>query len=476
MKLFTLPASALPEDVSSLLFVAWVQSLAEAQFGLQQHGGGPTADSSAVYNFGDPTGASFSLKRSPNGDWNLGTAQQIAEGDIAAIIEMAKEKLAAGDFGGDVIYQASMHVRAFTITQVMMSNFMRMLGDQVPIAGMRRLGSRVLLEFTPTPPENPQVPQLFTPETDIKVTIFTPGPTASDLTQKTASGMLELVAAICALALGRVVEPPLGIFPTNPEDATAAQVLRFDTSILNLARDGISLDVFDEFTALGGADGLLRVRGALLSYHAALQQSSPDVALMLLVSSLEALIVPRASWRKDKATKRFIDGIGKLCPEVVDSLVHHANVEQAFDYRRKEGRQLAAASCSIRSTNFDPLQLIQVSVCQVLACCLYWQSREPCGSHCCPIWRVAPCLHFCKPHGHRSSATRYLIRSNRKHKQGAAETDEVAEVQRLSDNLSDNRHEHWRTSAYTCVPGSAGQHQVFAGSFRQRRCLGVKES
>jgi hypothetical protein len=34
---------------------------------------------------------------------------------------------------------------------------------------------------------------------------------------------------------------------------------------------------------------------------------------MLLVYSLEALIIPRASWRKVKATKRFIDGIGKDC-------------------------------------------------------------------------------------------------------------------------------------------------------------------
>ena len=96
---------------------------------------------------------------------------------------------------------------------VMMSNFMRMLGDQVSIAGMRRLGSRVLLQFAPTPPSNPEAPQLFAPETDIKVTIFAPGPTASDLTQKTASGMLEFIAAICALALGRVVEAPLRILP-----------------------------------------------------------------------------------------------------------------------------------------------------------------------------------------------------------------------------------------------------------------------
>jgi hypothetical protein len=355
METFILPTTALPEEVNSLLFAAWVQSFAEVQFGLQQHGGGPTADGAATHSFGSPTGANFSLRRSVNGSWSLASAHQISEGDIAAIIETSKERLAAGDFGGDVVYQTSMHVPAFAITQVMMSNFMRILGDQVPIAGMRRLGSRVLLEFTPIPPENIQAPQLFAPETNIKITIFAPGPAASDLTQKISSGVLEFVAGICSLALGRVVEPELMIFPAKPEDATEARARRFDNSILNLARNGISLDVFDEFAALGGADGLLRVRGTLLSYHAALQQSSPDVALMLLVSSLEALIVPRASWRKDKATKRFIEGIEKLCPEAVDSLVHHANVEQAFGYRQKGGpaarrRQLLNQIYELRST------------------------------------------------------------------------------------------------------------------------------
>jgi hypothetical protein len=73
-----------------------------------------------------------------------------------------------------------------------------------------------------------------------------------------------------------------------------------------------SLDVFDEFPTLGGEDGVMRIRGALLSYHLALQQPSPDVALMLFVSAIEALIVPHAEWRKEKATKRFIAEVDRL--------------------------------------------------------------------------------------------------------------------------------------------------------------------
>ena len=31
--------------------------------------------------------------------------------------------------------------------------------------------------------------------------------------------------------------------------------------------------------------------------------------------------------------------------------------------------------------------------------------------------------------------------------------------------LSDDRYEHWRTSAYTHVPKKAGQPKIFAGNF-----------
>lgn len=105
--------------------------------------------------------------------------------------------------------------------------------------------------------------------------------------------MLEVVAAICALALGRVVDAPLVLFPLAGDAVSTAQSRRRDLSIPGLARDGVSLDIFGELVALADFDGLLRARGALLSYHAALQQSSSDVALMLFVTSLEALITPR---------------------------------------------------------------------------------------------------------------------------------------------------------------------------------------
>ena len=354
MKKFRLPQSNAPQEITTLLFTAWVQLLAAQRLALPQHGSGRTAQGQETYSFGAPTDNNFVLERSLNGEWRLQSSQGLAAQDIQAIVNDALERVSSGDFGDDVVYQTTMQAKAFAINPVSMSQFARMLGDQVYINGPRRLGDRVLLEFRPKAPDDPTVPQLLVPETDIDVTIFTPGPTAGDLAQKTATGMAETVGAICAVALGRAVDVPMTIFASPAEVAASAKARRYDTSILGLARDHVSLDIFGDLAALGGMDAMLRVRGALLSYHAALQQASPDVAMMLLVSSLEALIVPRPEWRKEKATKRFIDALSQLCPDVVDSLVNHANVEQAFEYKKRGGprarrRQLLDQIYALRS-------------------------------------------------------------------------------------------------------------------------------
>jgi len=354
VKKFRLPQTQFPGDVEELLFASRVQFFGHERLGLQQYGHGGTIGIDAAYNFGSPVEKYFSLKRSGSGEWALSDVKDIAEPDIQEIVAEACARLAAGDFGAGVIYQTTLRSLGFTITHASMSNFMRMLGDQVFITGQRRLGREVLLEFNPEQPENPSIPQLFTPAVEIKVMLFLPGPIASDLTQRVAAGVTEFVAAICAFALGKPVELSMTIFPAQEEEIAKANALRLDSSILNLARNHVSLDNFNEFAALGDLDGINRVRGALLSYHAALQQASPDVAMMLLVSSMEALIVPRPEWRKEKATKRFIEGIDALCHSVVEQLVNHPNVERAFSYVKRGGprarhRQLLDTIYALRS-------------------------------------------------------------------------------------------------------------------------------
>jgi hypothetical protein len=197
------------------------------------------------------------------------------------------------------------------------------------------LSDRVLLDFVERENDPPQ--QLLAPPTDIELTLFVPGPIAGPLANKIAAGMGEVVAAICAFALGRLVDPPLMIFPA-PEDAIdEARAARSDATILGLARDSVSLDVFGDLAARGGPDALIRVRGALLAYHSAIAQTSPDVSTMLLVTAIEALIAPRQPWSKEQVTKRFIDALLILCPEAVDALLAHPNAEMALLYKRRGG-------------------------------------------------------------------------------------------------------------------------------------------
>ncbi len=145
------------------------------------------------------------------------------------------------------------------------------------------------------------------------------------------------MAAICAFAAGRPVDHYPPMFPADDAEAADALSRRHDFSILGLARDSMSLDIFGDLQRLGGVDALLRARGALLAYHAALKQMVPDVAVMLFVTSMEALISPRHEWGKQKVTQRFVKSLIELCPDAVDSVAEHRNVEEAFGYRRRGG-------------------------------------------------------------------------------------------------------------------------------------------
>jgi hypothetical protein len=339
MDAFRLPDFQGPADVGDLLFTGWIQRYAQERLSITQHGTGGTADHGSLYTFGDPTSSSFVIERSVTGEWSLNSSQGLDESRIESIVNDAKDRYADGDVGGDIAYKATMTSRAFAMVPLDMSNFMRRLGDQALIAGPCRIGDSVLLNFAPKSPNDPSQPQLFVPETVIEVTIFVGGPVAGGLTNRTASIMMEIVGAICAFALGNPVEIPLVILPASEPDTTAARAIRFDPSIPGLARDGVSLDIFGQLPAIGGIESFFRARGALLSFHAALEQHSPDVERMLFVSSIEALITPFQEWKKEKATKRFIDAINELCPEVVDTLVNHDNVEQAFGFQKAAAPQ-----------------------------------------------------------------------------------------------------------------------------------------
>ena len=286
---------------------------------------------------GDPQNSHFVVHRSGL-DVDPAASTGVDEDVIRAIIEDSLTTVAAQDFGESVVCQTEMTLPAFNFMSGA-THFMRTLGDQAPIEGSRRLSDVVILDFEEgILADAPSDGLLFVPESKIQVTIFAPGPAYSALAQQFTPGAVEMIAAVCAFAAGRPVEYfGHALFPAPAEVAEAAMARRHDWQISGLARDHIYLDVFVALQALGDFDAVLRVRGALLAYHAALKQTSPDVAVMLLVTCIEALISPRHEWGKQKVTNRFHKSLVELCPQAVDELLGHANVEQAFEYRKRGG-------------------------------------------------------------------------------------------------------------------------------------------
>lgn len=95
-------------------------------------------------------------------------------------------------------------------------------------------------------------------------------------------------------------------------------------------------------------EAVRRVQGAIFAYEQAIRQESEYVTLALLVSALEALSVPNASWQTERVTTRFFRFVQELCPDAINEVMLHSNFAQAFGtYQSK--RRFIDALYSLRS-------------------------------------------------------------------------------------------------------------------------------
>ncbi|MEU8249949.1 hypothetical protein [Nonomuraea sp. NPDC048916] len=325
---------ALPPDVVCLGFMQWVHSLAMEQLGTTQYStSGPQSPITGVsdtWRFARPDGSGFDLSLNADGSqWVVGADAGFDADRIGSIIARAAAAVKNQEFGENICYIAQLASLSPEIGSQLAVQMLRILGDQRPTEGRRRLSNHAILEFCTDREEGKDY--LFVPDTRITVYIYAPGPTAGPLSAKFASNILETVRLICSLALGRPVSGPPAIFPAKGGDAELARQLQFDQSILTLARNGVSLDVFAELLALADFSGVDKIRRSLAAYDSAIQQSNPDAAVMLFVSGIEAISAPGPKWGSESAGARFVYAAESLCLEAVDALVNHANVETAFD-------------------------------------------------------------------------------------------------------------------------------------------------
>jgi hypothetical protein len=144
--------------------------------------------------------------------------------------------------------------------------------------------------------------------------------------------LAEIVAAICTFALGQPVDLPPTLWPAQDEVIADLESRLTDPSILTLARHGRPLDVF--YPARDDKPSWDRIRGALLSYDAALRQEREQVAMILYVVAAECLTNPFEPWKIGRLTARFVEFFDELMPDFLDEMVQHGNFEQAFNILR----------------------------------------------------------------------------------------------------------------------------------------------
>jgi hypothetical protein len=235
------------------------------------------------------------------------------------------------DFGGHVWYTCTLAGEQPNLADPMFfSRMQEMLYTPVRIVDWRRLGWGVLLNFREHAPEDGPRDEtvLIHPTPIIDAYVAVPGPTDGPFTRRIAHQFMEVVAAICTFALGRPVNLPPIVWPAQEEILADLETRRADETLGTLARRGIGLDIF--YLALADRDSWQRLRGALLTYDAALRQQREQVAVILYVVAAECLTNPFQPWKVERLTTRFIKFFDELMPDHLDEMIQHGNFEEAF--------------------------------------------------------------------------------------------------------------------------------------------------
>ncbi len=255
---------------------------------------------------------------------------------VDAIVPRAVDRVERGDFGGVVWYSTELHELEFKLSSSsFMGPFLQRLGSQTRIAGWRRLGTSILLEFTEDLPADwDKKTALFAPKAVVHIHIAVPGPCAGHFSSYLVHGVVETVAAICTFALGRSVALPFVVFPAKSEMLPQLAARQTDHEVLTLARKHVSLDIVSPLATPGGSELFARTRAALMTFDAAVRQERDSVACILYVVAAECLATPYTEWRHSKLTKRFIEFFDELMPTDLDQIVAHGNFEEAFGIRR----------------------------------------------------------------------------------------------------------------------------------------------
>lgn len=205
--------------------------------------------------------------------------------------------------------------------------------------GLWRLGSEILLNFETD--DDPELPDGAVRPRRSRVDLYfrVRGPCYGSFSSHVAQRNAEAAISVCAFAIGRplvgsVTHISAPISEIGQLQHEQLDNLRLRSDIRPLCRKGVSLDLWSSLDSPGGLEAHTRVTTAIRTFDAASRQERSDVALILLTSAAESLVVPHTNWRKNKVTTRFIEFMVGLIPDAIDELVQHGNAEEVFGFSR----------------------------------------------------------------------------------------------------------------------------------------------
>lgn len=330
------------QPVLDSLFVDWLIRLLDDRYGVRQRGSPGERRYSITLTDESVIEVEFDASGQPQVQ---GPTEHRA--DLPSLVEDARKRASALDFGSGVWWETSFSTDVSGITGVGMLHMMRTMSEHNTrrFQGDWRLGGDALLSFEQA--ETGPAVAVF-PKFDVHMTFRVPAPAPGPHAEAIAAELGTFVRAAVAFATGAPLLGSPVLFPADEDKVREVTSKLANAPELPVEGEPLWAQVWAQAPDVQSTEALRRVQGAMFAYEQAMLQGSEYVTIALLISALEALSVPNASWQQDRVTTRFFRFLKELCPEAIDEVMSHANFAQAFGaYTSK--RRFMDAMYSLRS-------------------------------------------------------------------------------------------------------------------------------
>jgi hypothetical protein len=324
------------ERRKQLLFANWVQNLVGERLGpVTSWQGSPDSDF-WEFKLNDDRAIRVEIK-APSFRVKVDRSQKDRLA-VREIVEEARQNTEALNLGLGVWYKTRFSSEVPILSPIGQLHFMRLLSEHPRrrLNGPVRFSNDVLLEFDQ---KDADPGPIALPNFTVDVTLRAAGPGPGPFTQLASLELATIVRAVLAYSTAAPLVHSYGSmsFPAKPEAIESAQRHLSNPAVGEIRVDGIVLAprIFDDFSLAARQSGnpelLRRLQGGLYSYEQAMHQESEYLALILLVTAIEALTVPNVhGWEQKRLVTRFSNFVHQAAPGAIDEIMSHGNFKQAF--------------------------------------------------------------------------------------------------------------------------------------------------